>query len=251
MRNVGFPWSEPLVGRTLASAGGTIAATRIVLGSRSGGGGPRFAANIAGGTHHAFRASGEGFCVFNDVALSAAVAMRDFGLDSILVLDLDVHQGNGTAGILEGDDRVVTFDMFGDKNYPYKTRMRNTYDIPLEDGTGDEEYLGLLSDWLPRLVAKHRPQLLIFQAGVDPLEGDSFGRLGISRQGLIRRNHMVYSTALEHSLPLVITMGGGYTRPMDRSIEAHTDVYRTAAYRWHAWATLNARAAAFPILGAS
>lgn len=230
MRNVGFPWSEQLVGRTFSSCGGTVAATHEVLG-----GGRAIAGNIAGGTHHAFRARGEGFCIFNDIAVAAHVAMREYGVDSILVLDLDVHQGNGTAALFEDDPRVTTFDMHGDKNYPWKTRMRNTYDIALPDNTGDEEYLGLLRSWLPRLLQQHRPQLIFFQAGVDALKGDSFGRLALSRQGLLARNNLVYGTALEAGVPMVITMGGGYTRPMDASVSCHTDVYRTAAYRLAAW----------------
>ncbi|GLI71158.1 hypothetical protein VaNZ11_016260 [Volvox africanus] len=231
MRNVGFPWSEQLVGRTFASCGGTVAAMHVVMQQREG-----IAGNIAGGTHHAFRDRGEGFCIFNDIAVAANVAMRDYGLDSILVVDLDVHQGNGTADIFEKDPRVITFDMFGDRNYPWKTRRKNTYDVPLPDDTGDEEYLVLLRSWLPRLLRNHRPQLIMFQAGVDALKGDSFGRLSLSRSGLLARNNLVYGAALEAGIPLVITMGGGYTRPMDASVSCHTDVYRTAAYRLSAWA---------------
>ncbi|GLC47189.1 hypothetical protein PLESTB_001622600 [Pleodorina starrii] len=236
MRNVGFPWSEQLVGRTFASCGGTVAAMHVVMQRHQQQGGGAIAGNIAGGTHHAFRDRGEGFCVFNDIAVAANVAMRDYGLDSILVVDLDVHQGNGTADIFQNDPRVTTFDMFGDKNYPWKTRRTNTYDVPLRDETGDEEYLALLRSWLPRLLRDHRPQLILFQAGVDALRGDSFGRLGMSRSGLLARNNLVYGTALEAGVPLVITMGGGYTRPMDASVSCHTDVYRTAAYRLAAWA---------------
>jgi len=230
MRNVGFPWSLELVGRTFSSAGGTIQATRLLFEE-----GRLITANIAGGTHHAFHARGEGYCIFNDIAVAARVAMEDYGVQRVLVVDLDVHQGNGTAGIFESDPRVTTFDVFGDKNYPWKTRMRNTYDVPLPDGTGDEEYLSVLRQWLPRLMEQHQPQLLFFQAGVDALKGDSFGRLCLSRQGLLQRNHLVYSTALQAGVPMVITMGGGYTKPMDASVECHTDVYRSAAYRLHAW----------------
>ncbi|KAG2488079.1 hypothetical protein HYH03_013382 [Edaphochlamys debaryana] len=231
MRNVGFPWSEQLVGRTFASSGGTVQAMHLVM--RQGRG---IAGNIAGGTHHAFRDRGEGFCILNDIAIAASVAMRDYGLDSILVIDLDVHQGNGTAEIFQNDPRVTTFDIFGDRNYPWKSRRTNTYDLPLPDDTGDAEYLALLQSWLPRLMRDHRPQLVFFQAGVDALKGDSFGRLALSRDGLLKRNHMVYGTALEAGVPLVVSMGGGYTRPMDASVQAHTDVYRTAAYRLAAWA---------------
>ncbi|MEW5318395.1 MAG: hypothetical protein WDW38_009620 [Sanguina aurantia] len=231
MRNVGFPWSKELVGRTFASTGATVAATRLVLTHGCG-----IAANVAGGTHHAFRDRGEGFCVFNDIAVAATVALKEFQLTRILVLDLDVHQGNGTAAIFQDEPRVVTFDMHGAGNYPWRSRMTNTYDIGLADGCKDAEYLAVLSERLPLLHATHQPQLIFFQAGVDPLEADSFGRLSLTRAGLNQRNNMVYSYALEHNIPLVITMGGGYTRPPDATIEAHTDVYRTAAYRVHAWA---------------
>ncbi|PNH05479.1 hypothetical protein TSOC_008252, partial [Tetrabaena socialis] len=156
------------------------------------------AGNIAGGTHHAFRARGEGFCILNDIAIAARVAMRDYGLDSILILDLDVHQGNGTAAIFQDDPRVTTFDMFGDKNYPWKSRMRNTYDVPLPDDTDDAQYLALLKSWLPRLMAEHRPQLLLFQAGVDALKGDSkllarfeVGRTFASSGGTVAAMHVV------------------------------------------------------------
>ncbi|GFR49756.1 hypothetical protein Agub_g11915, partial [Astrephomene gubernaculifera] len=231
MRNVGFPWSQQLVGRTFASSGGTVEAMHVVM--RQGRG---IAANIAGGTHHAFRDRGEGFCIFNDIAIAASVALRDYGLHSILVVDLDVHQGNGTADIFQDDPRVTTFDMFGDKNYPWRSRRRNTYDLPLPDDTGDEPYLELLRSWLPRLLKQHRPQLLLMQAGVDALKGDSFGRLALSRGGLLARNNLVCGAALQAGVPMVITMGGGYTRPPDASVDCHTDVYRTAAYRLAAWA---------------
>ncbi|GAX83192.1 hypothetical protein CEUSTIGMA_g10618.t1 [Chlamydomonas eustigma] len=230
MRNVGFPWSQELVDRTFSSAGGTIQATRLLFEE-----GRMMTANIAGGTHHAFRSKlmfSLSPCTFIS---GERVAIQDYGVQRILVVDLDVHQGNGTAGIFEEEGRVTTFDMFGDKNYPWKTRMRNTHDVPLPDGTEDEEYLSVLKHWLPRLVEENKPQLLIYQAGVDPLKGDRFGRLHLSRSGLLQRNHLLYSTALESSIPTVITMGGGYAEPMLASVECHTDVYRSAAYRLHAW----------------
>ena len=145
-------------------------------------------------------------------------------------------QGNGTAALFEDDPRVTTFDIHGAGNYPWRSRMTNTYDVALPDGTRDAEYLTLLRTWLPRLMVDHQPQLILFQAGVDALEGDSFGRLALSRQGLLERNHLVYSLALDNKVPLCITMGGGYTKPPDASIACHADVYRSAAYRLHAWA---------------
>ncbi|KAF5829580.1 hypothetical protein DUNSADRAFT_15879 [Dunaliella salina] len=207
VRNLGLPHSAELVGRSLCSSGSTIAATHLVLGGKH-----TMAANMAGGTHHAFRDRGEGFCVCNDISSAAAVAIRDYGLSRILVVDLDVHQGNGTSSIWEGDRRVVTFDMHGANNYPYSSRMRSTYDIAMADGTTDAQCLPLLEKWLDHLVNHHQPQLMFFQAGVDALQGDSLGRLALTRQGLIRRNNMVYKTCEQASIPLVITMGGGYAK---------------------------------------
>ena len=229
-RVVGFPWSEAHVRRSLASTGGTVAAMHLVMGAP----GHRAAQQIAGGTHHAFRAHGEGFCVFNDMAVAAAAALHTYGAAAtpVLVLDLDVHQGNGTASIFEGDDRVVTFSMHGANNYPWRSKMKSTYDVNLLDGTGDDEYLRLLADWLPRLFAQHAPRLVFYQAGVDALAGDALGRLAMSREGLARRNHAVFSACLAANLPLVTVMGGGYTRPSDASVDAHADVFRAAAMRF-------------------
>ena len=237
-RVVGFPWSAAHVQRSLASTGGTVAATHAVLRR----GGAPVSMQLAGGTHHAFRDRGEGFCVFNDIAVAAAVARRDYGVGTpgggaVLIVDLDVHQGNGTAAIFEGDQNIITFSMHGEKNYPYvgRSRMRSTYDVELPDGTGDDAYLSLLDDWLPRLFDAHAPvRLVFFQAGVDPLQGDLMGRLSLSRAGMLRRNNAVYSACLARGVPLVIAMGGGYCRPIEHSIAAHADVFRSAAYRFAA-----------------
>ncbi|CAI5473026.1 unnamed protein product [Closterium sp. Yama58-4] len=225
-RVLGFPWSSHLLLRSQASCGGTVAATHAVLmGLR------RAAGVLAGGTHHAFRGHGEGFCVFNDIAVAAVAALTHHPTicnanRPILALDLDVHQGNGTASIFEGDPRVVTFSMHGANNYPWRSKRRSNYDIELPDDTGDAAYLALLQEWLPRLFDQHRPSLVIFQAGVDALKEDSFGRLAMTRAGMLRRNNMVYSACTDNNVPLVITMGGGYSRPPDASIAAHADVYR-------------------------
>ncbi|KAL3694222.1 hypothetical protein R1sor_007873 [Riccia sorocarpa] len=233
-RALGFPWSLDLWRRSMASCGGTVAAMHAVMLGVS-----KVAANMAGGTHHAFPDHGEGFCVYNDIAVAAKVALKEYPVSCnlqspILVIDLDVHQGNGTSKIFENDDRVITFDLHGAKNYPWRTRMTSNYDIGLPDATEDEEYLRVLNEHLPSVFDKHNPFLVFFQAGVDALKEDSFGRLALTRQGLLRRNHIVYSACMTRNLPLVITMGGGYSRPSEASIQAHADVYRSAALRYGA-----------------
>ena len=242
-RVLGFPWSRAHVTRSLASTGGTVAAMHLVMGgettapppdvARDAGRAHRTALQLAGGTHHAFRGHGEGFCIFNDMAVASEAAIHAYGADSvpILILDLDVHQGNGTAAIFEGRPDVITFSMHGANNYPWRSKMRSTYDIDLPDDTGDDEYLALLNDWLPRLFAAHAPRLVFYQAGVDALKGDKMGRLAMSRAGLARRNHAVYSACLAAGVPLVTVMGGGYA-PDEASIDAHADVFRAAALRF-------------------
>ena len=234
-RGIGFPMHPSSVTRSLASTGGTVAATHTVLAEGSE---HKAAAQVAGGTHHAFAEWGEGFCVFNDIAVAAVNALNTFPerLSSsptpILIIDLDVHQGNGTAKIFQDDDRVITFSVHGAGNYPWKTKMTSNHDVDLPDDTGDEEYNAVVAEWLPFLFDSYRPALVYFQAGVDALREDSFGRLGMTREGMLRRNHMVYDECVTRDVPLVVTMGGGYSRPSDASINAHADVFRSAAYRF-------------------
>ena len=193
----------------------------------------RTAMQLAGGTHHAFRGHGEGFCCFNDIAVAAEAAIHAYGADAvpILVIDLDVHQGNGTAKIFEGRSDVITFSMHGANNYPWRSKMRSTYDVDLPDETDDATYLALLDEWLPRLFATHAPRLVFYQAGVDALKGDKMGRLAMTRAGLARRNHAVFSACLAAGVPCVTVMGGGYA-PDEASIDAHADVFRAAALRF-------------------
>eukprot|EP00892_Ulva_mutabilis_P010503 jgi/Ulvmu1/7825/UM004_0054.1 len=226
MRIIGFPWTPSVVHRNLASVGGTFAATQAVLANPK----LKMTAHISGGTHHAFAHAGEGFCVFNDIAVAASYAISVHGLGSVLVIDLDVHQGNGTAEIFQDDPRVTTFDMYCDSNYPWRTRRTNTYDVPLHDHISGTEYLDLLRTNL-EIVKGHKPELIIFQAGVDALAEDALGNLKLTRNDLSLRNNIVYSFALDLSVPMVITMGGGYSRPSDASVDAHADVYRAAAFR--------------------
>jgi acetoin utilization deacetylase AcuC-like enzyme len=224
-RRIGFPWSAALVQRTLASVGGTVASTRDVIEGRF-----RCAAQLAGGTHHAFPDHGEGFCIFNDIAVAARVALRDYAsIRRILVLDLDVHQGNGVAAIFADDSRVFTCSFHGRGNYPFK-KQRSDIDIEFEDGTGDEDYLQMLEIWLPRIMAKHSPDLVFFQAGVDALAEDRLGRLALTRAGLRRRNALVFDHILQNSnAGIVVCMGGGYADPISKSVEAHADVYVDAS----------------------
>jgi len=171
-RAIGFPWTAESVTRYRASAGGTLAALHSVFA------GLPVAGHAAGGTHHAFRDRGEGFCVFNDIGVASVTAMADYGAAAvpILVIDLDVHQGNGTADIFQGNDKVFTFSIHGANNYPFKTRRRSDLDVDVPDGTTDEEYLSLLEEHLPQLFAEVKPKLVFYQAGVDGLKEDSFGR---------------------------------------------------------------------------
>ena len=220
MRRIGFPWSQGLVMRTLASVGGTIAAGEDALAKGWGG-------NLAGGTHHAFRAEGSGFCVFNDMAV-AVQALRAKGVvRRAAILDLDVHQGDGTAAIFAEDADVLTISMHGEKNFPFRKRP-SRIDIALRDGTGDTEYLGHLEPALARMI-EFRADILFFQSGVDALESDTLGRLSISMEGLALRDRMVIDAARSASLPLVIVLGGGYSSPIGLTAEAHAQTFIAAA----------------------
>ena len=215
MRRIGFPWSEGLVRRTLASVGGTLAATADALATGFGG-------NLAGGTHHAFRAEGSGFCVFNDIA----IAIRDCGRRAAII-DLDVHQGDGTAVLFAGDPEVLTFSMHGAGNFPFR-KQQSAIDIELSDRTGDDEYLRRLEEVLPRVFA-FGPQIVFYQSGVDALAGDKLGRLALSHEGLRQRDRMVMEGCRARGIPFVITLGGGYADPIERTAEAHANTFRTAA----------------------
>jgi acetoin utilization deacetylase AcuC-like enzyme len=219
MRRIGFPWSEALVNRTLASVGGTLAAARVAMESRCSG-------NLAGGTHHAFRDYGSGFCVFNDLAI-AILALRSSGLaERAAVVDLDVHQGDGTAHMFSGDDRVLTLSMHGRNNFPFR-KQQSRIDVELPDGTGDEEYLRELASVLPR-VFDWWPEVIFYQSGVDGLATDRLGRLALTLSGLMERDRQVFESARGAGIPVVITMGGGYSEPIECTAEAHTNTYLQA-----------------------
>lgn len=228
-RNVGFPWSPQGVDRALSSVGGTIAATmKVCAGIRLGTAEMTWAAHIAGGTHHAFHDYGEGFCVFSDIAVAANVALQRFPdvVKRILIIDLDVHQGNGNAKLFAGREEVVTFSMHCGENY-FSPKESSDLDIELPAGCTDETYLSTLQHWLKRIFSENgKYDLIFFQAGIDILSDDRLGRMNLSRRGIQRRNMMVFEYAERHSTPVVITMGGGYPRKdWDPIIEAHADVY--------------------------
>lgn len=219
-RGLGFSWSGALVARSRASVFGTVAAARAAL--RDG-----VAGNLAGGTHHAHADRGTGFCVFNDIAVAARTLQREGLIDRALVVDLDVHQGDGTAAIFAGDESVFTFSMHGAKNFPFR-KQRSSLDVELADGSGDSEYIATLEEHLPPVLDRSRPDVLFFQAGVDPLEHDLLGRLKLTRAGLRSRDRIVASASRDRGIPLVLTLGGGYASPIALSVDAHLGTWREA-----------------------
>jgi acetoin utilization deacetylase AcuC-like enzyme len=219
MRRIGFPWSQGLVRRTLASVGGTLSAASVAL--RDGWGG-----TLAGGTHHAFRAAGSGFCVFNDIAVAIEWLRSETLIRRAAVLDLDVHQGDGTAQIFEQDRGVMTVSIHSRRNFPFR-KQRSRVDVELEDQTGDEAYLKTLDLVLPELLA-FEPDILFYQSGVDGLASDSLGHLSLTPAGLMERDRRAMSAASVHALPFVITLGGGYSNPIELTAQAHANTFRTA-----------------------
>jgi acetoin utilization deacetylase AcuC-like enzyme len=220
MRRIGFPWSEGLVQRTLASAGGTLAATRDAFKNGIG-------ATLSGGTHHAFRDEGSGFCVFNDVAIAIHWLRSRGEMGRFAVVDLDVHQGDGTAHFFEHDAEVLTISLHGANNFPFR-KQRSRIDVELADHTRDEEYLRALDSVLPR-VWEFSPRLIFYLSGVDALAADKLGRLSLTHEGLKLRDRRVVAEAHGRAIPLVITLGGGYANPIEQTVEAHANTFRVAA----------------------
>jgi acetoin utilization deacetylase AcuC-like enzyme len=219
IRRLGLPWSKALVRRSLLATSGTINAARWAL--RDGVG-----SNLAGGTHHAFPDHGEGFCVLNDVAVAVRVLRRDRAARRAAIVDLDVHQGNGTASIFEGDEDVFTFSMHGAKNYPL-FKQRSTLDVELADGTGDEEYLQTLARFLPR-VFEHGPDVIFYLGGADPYAGDKLGRLALSVEGLRARDELVLRACKAGGVPVATVMSGGYAADTNDTVEIHCNTIRAA-----------------------
>lgn len=220
-RRIGFPWSPGMVERSRRSAGATLAACRAALHEGC-------AANLAGGTHHAYRAFGSGFCVFNDAAI-AALAMRAEGrARRIAIIDCDVHQGDGTAAILATEPEVFTLSLHGAKNFPFR-KTRSTLDVELPDDTGDDAYLAALSPALDQAIDDFAPDLALFLAGADPYVGDRLGRLGLSLAGLAARDEMVLQRCGRHGVPVALAMAGGYANDIDDTVTIHANTVLTAA----------------------
>lgn len=219
MRRIGFPWSEGLVTRTLASMGATLASTREALATGWGG-------TLAGGTHHAFAGEGSGFCVFNDIAVAARWVQESADVGRIAVVDLDVHQGDGTAHIFRGDPSVLTVSLHCKANFPLR-KQQSRIDVELEAGVGDEEYLRVLEETLPA-VWEFRPEMVFYQSGVDGLGSDRLGRLKLTHAGLRERDRIVMRGVRELGVPFVITIGGGYSEPIELTAEAHANTFWTA-----------------------
>lgn len=220
-RRIGFPWSEGMVERSRRSVGATIAAAHAAHAEG-------LAANLAGGTHHAFADRGEGYCVFNDVAVGARVLQRDHGVLRIAVVDCDVHQGNGTAAIFRHDPSVFTFSMHGAQNFPFRKEVSDL-DVNLEDGTGDEVYLGLLTRHLDEVLRRHDPEFVFYLAGADPYEGDRLGRLKLSITGLRARDELVLGRCRALGIPVAISMAGGYAPDIDAIATIHANTIAAAA----------------------
>lgn len=220
IRAIGFPLRAELVDRGRYIAQGTIS---CALYARQYG----VALNIAGGTHHAFADRGEGFCVFNDIAIAANYLLSEGLAQQILVIDLDVHQGNGTAHIFQHEPRVFTFSMHGERNYPVR-KERSDLDVGLPDNTDDAAYLRILADTLPRLFDTVQPDMVFYLSGVDVLATDKLGRLALTLQGCKRRDQLVFQHCRQTSVPVAVSMGGGYSERIAHIIEAHANTFRTA-----------------------
>ncbi|HVM93230.1 MAG TPA: histone deacetylase [Terriglobales bacterium] len=219
MRRIGFPWSEGLVRRSLASIGSTLAATDEALAHGWSG-------SLAGGTHHAFRAEGSGYCVFNDIAVAIDSLRASGRIHRAAVVDLDVHQGDGTAEIFRGDQDVLTLSVHCKENFPLR-KQQSRIDIELDAGTGDDAYLDTLARVLLEVEAFH-PEIIYYQSGVDGLAEDRLGKLDLTLEGLKRRDMQLMQLARDVNVPLVITLGGGYARPITLTAEAHANTFRTA-----------------------
>jgi len=225
-REIGFPWSEAMVERSRRSVGASIQATRVA--QREG-----VAANLAGGTHHASAQAGSGYCVFNDIAVAARLLQAE-RTGGGAVIDLDVHQGNGTASIFAGDASVFTLSLHGEKNFPFR-KVAGDLDVGLPDGTGDQAYLDALDLALVELDSRFRPDAVFYLAGADPHEGDRLGRLKLSYDGLLARDRRVFDWAWTRRLPLTLCMGGGYGHDIGTTVQVQVNTFGVALQYWRRW----------------
>lgn len=221
MRRIGFPWSPTLVNRTCMAVGGTILTARLAL--QQG-----LACNTAGGTHHAFRDFGSGFCIFNDLAVAARVMQQQGLAQRILIIDLDVHQGDGTAAIFQGDTTVFTFSMHCDHNFPFH-KQQSDWDVPLPVGMEDAAYQATLAAHLPGLLSQVKPDLVFYDGGVDPHGDDLLGKLALTDEGLYQRDRFVLAACLQQRVPVACVIGGGYQKDVDKLARRHCLLHRAAS----------------------
>lgn len=227
VRRIGFPWSSPMVERSRRSSGATIAACRAALAEG-------VSVNLAGGTHHAFADAGEGFCVFNDSAIAARAMQAEGRVRRLVILDCDVHQGNGTAAILRDDATIFTFSIHGARNFPLRKEISDL-DVALDDGTTDDDYLAALDDGVRRALERANAELAIYLAGADPFKGDRFGRMALTKEGLARRDELVFERCRAAGLPMAVTMAGGYAPAVDDIVDIHLQTVRLAAELQPTW----------------
>jgi acetoin utilization deacetylase AcuC-like enzyme len=220
-RRLGLPWSDALWQRSRLASAGTLLAARTALDQG-------LAGNLAGGTHHAFADHGEGFCVLNDVAIAIRKLQAERSIERAAIIDLDVHQGNGTAAIFEADDEVFTFSMHGERNYPL-AKMRSNLDVPLGDGVGDSEYLDTLQRHLPTVLDTANADVVFYLAGVDVAAGDRYGKLALTEEGIRQRDRRVIEAVRGRGIPLSIVLAGGYAATRGRTAELHAHVFREAS----------------------
>lgn len=228
VRRIGFPWSPEMVDRSRRSSGATIMAARTALA------GDGISANLAGGTHHACRDHGEGFCVFNDTAIAARAMQAEGRISRAVIIDCDVHQGNGTADITRGDPTIFTFSIHGEKNFPFR-KIDGDLDIGLPDGADDEMYLELVAEGTRRAIAVSGADLALYIAGADPFSGDRLGKLNVSKAGLAARDAIVLDLCAAAGLPVAIAMGGGYARDVEDIVDIHVATIRIASERLSSW----------------
>lgn len=219
MRRIGLPWSETLVARSRATVGGSLAAARAALQDGMSG-------QLAGGTHHAHRDFGSGFCVFNDLAVTALALLEEKQVSRVAIVDLDVHQGDGNASILGADPRIFTLSVQGARNFPFR-RVPGTLDIELPDGTDDAAYLDAIGEPLSRVLA-FRPDIVLYLSGADPLKEDTLGRLALTHAGLMDRDRMVFETFRRAGIPVSVAVGGGYAKPIELTVRAYANTFHVA-----------------------